>query len=147
MRTWQPPDAGSQRAPKSSYNRCALHLVGEGPLDNRIALGRRVLMQLRQHPKMIGRWPPKQSVSGFYAGTAPPPTRPPLPQAAVLHRLADCPPLPQPTSAQGIILYTDQGTAVIVTTGDTIFREHLFQQLQACLGLSLQEIGDVDIDF
>lgn len=103
-------------------------------------------MQLRQHPKMRGRWPPKQSVSGFYTGTTTPLTQSPVPEAAVLQRVVDCPPLPPRTSAQGVLLYTDYGTAVIVTP-DATFREQLFAKLQACLGLSVREIGDVEIDF
>ncbi len=104
-------------------------------------------MQLRYHPKMINRWPPRRPVGGSAMGVHPCITIESLSEAAVMHRVADCPPLPPPTGAQGVILYTDQGTAVIVTTDDSIFREQLLQKLQACLGLSLQEIGDIGIDF
>ena len=58
----------------------------------------------------------------------------------------DCPPLPPSTGVQGVMLNTDRGTAVIRTT-DSIFREHLFRMLQASLGLSLREIGDLEVDF
>ena len=94
----------------------------------------------------MGRWPLKHSVSGSYARSDPLPIRPNLPQAAVLQRVADCPPLPPSTGSQGVILYTDRGTAIIITI-HSIFREYLFQKLQASLGLSLREIGDLEIDF
>lgn len=71
--------------------------------------------------------------------------RAPLPPAAVLPRVIDCPPLPPRTRAQGVILYTDQGTAVIVTT-TALFRKQLFTTLTASRGLSLREIGELDIN-
>ncbi len=94
-------------------------------------------MQLRQHPKIIGRWPPRQSASGMNE---------PLPVFAVARRVVDCSPSPQPADVQGIYLYTDKGSGFIVTLNAT-FREHLFQTLHTCLGFSVREIGDVDIDF
>ena len=103
-------------------------------------------MQLRDHPKMIGRWPPRRPVDGPYRGMRPRITIEQLSETAVMQRVADCPPLPPPTGAQGIVLYTDQGPGLIVAP-DASFREHLFQTFQTCLGLSVQELGDIEIDF
>jgi hypothetical protein len=103
-------------------------------------------MRLRDHPALMGRWPPKQAPSGAYASTGPRPIRPPLAETAVLHRVVDCPPFPPGTGAHGVMLYTDHGSAVITTT-DALFREQVYHTLHASLGLSLREIGDLEIDF
>jgi hypothetical protein len=103
-------------------------------------------MRLRHHPKIIDQWPPRRPVGSSYTDTYPRITIEPLSEAAVMHHVADCPPLPPPTGAQGVILYTNQGHGLIVAP-DASFREYLFHKFQTCLGLSVREIGDVEIDF
>jgi hypothetical protein len=101
-------------------------------------------MQLR-HPEMIGRWLPKQPLRGSSAvRDALPQTSPEIPETAVLHSVGNCPPLPSVTEAQGVVLNTDLGTAILLTT-DSRFREQLFHTLQASLGLTLGAIGDFAI--
>ncbi len=103
-------------------------------------------MQLRHHPKMIGQWPPRRPVGDPATGDPVRMTIEPLSEAAVMYRVADCPPLSPSAGAQGVMLNTDQGDGFIVVP-DAVFREHLFQTFQTCLGLSVREIGDVEIDF
>jgi len=69
-----------------------------------------------------------------------------LSESAVMQQVTDCPPLPPSIGVQGVVLYTDQGYGVIVAP-DASMRESLFHTFQACRGWSLQEIGDVDIDW
>src|SRR5262249_37454640 len=116
------------------------------PTEQLEVVGKERRMQLRQHPKLIGRWPPKRPIGSSYHGVQARITIEPLSEAALIHSVADCPPLTSSADVQGIVLYTDRGTGVIVAA-DAKFREHLFHTLQTCLGLSLQEIGDVEIDF
>lgn len=112
-------------------------------IDDSVARGRRCLTQLRDHHKIV-RWPPGH-VGGSYAGAGPLLIEQ-LPEDAVLRHVEDYPPIPVSTGAQGLILTTDRGSGIIATS-DARFREQLFSTLQACLGLSLREIGDGEIDF
>ena len=112
------------------------------------ALRNKEHMQLRYHPQMTAQWPPRRPVGSAYFSLGVQAHIPiePLSEAAVMHHVADCPPLPPPMGVQGVVLYTDQGHGLIVAP-DARLREDLLHTLQACCGWSLREIGDVDINF
>ena len=103
-------------------------------------------MQIRHRPKMVGGWLPKRPFGGSSAVRDDlPQISSEIPETAVLHSVGNCPPLPPSIGAQGIILNTDLGTAILLTT-DSLFREHLFHTLQASVGLALGDIGDFASD-
>ena len=102
-------------------------------------------MYVRHHPQMRGRWLPTHPVESGAVGSDPRrQLSTELPDTAVLRSVGNCPPLGASTGAQGVILNTNLGTAILLTT-DASVREQLYHTLQACLGLALRDIGALHV--
>jgi hypothetical protein len=102
-------------------------------------------MYVRHHPQMRGRWLPTHPVESGIAGGDPcRQLSTELPDTAVLYSVGNCPPLVASTGVQGVILNTNLGTAILLTT-DASVREQLVHRLQACLGLALRDIGALHV--
>ena len=103
--------------------------------------GRSVKLRTRLHEVHIS-WPPRFS-GGSYAGD----DRFRIGQMAgdAILKEVHYHPSQGPTSAQGLILITNQGKSAIAPA-DVDFLQNLYQKLSACIGQSLWDIGESDID-
>jgi hypothetical protein len=98
-------------------------------------------MHAPYHPQVVRRWLPTRLVLG--GATAGDPRRQlstEVPETAVLQSVGNCLPLPHSTGAQGIILTTNLGTAILLTT-DASVREQLYHTLHTRCGMALRDIG------
>ena len=98
-------------------------------------------MHAPSHPPLVGRWLPKHPVhGGAMTGDPRRQLSTAVPDTAVLQSVGNCPPLPHSTGVQGVILTTNLGTAILLTT-DASVREQLYHTLHTCRGMALRDIG------
>ena len=108
-------------------------------------------MKLRDHPKLLNKWPPKLRTlpSSFGRGdkfmTA-------VASAGVLKAVEM--ELVQGTTSSILVLTIierqgeePQRSAIVFSTTDAEFRDHLLQTLTGCEGKTIQQIGDQEIDY
>lgn len=94
-------------------------------------------MRLREHPNLLYKWPPAWAGSG----QCPRGGEGILQKVQYLQATQN-----SPDRIRLVVEYKGDTSSGVIAVDDNEFLQSLYQELQGCIGQSIHEIGDLEID-